>query len=230
MMSRRLIKVDRSKNLLTSMRVAVFGATGSTGTEIVGQCAARGHQVVAAARRPEAVSAPDGVQVKQISLDDDSSLRSAVAGCDVIVSALGDRGGLSGARRGTNLYSSAARALRKAMREEGVKRLIMLSSAGVQEDEGSSWIFNMLLRRYVMNLYLDMSRMEAILEESVPEIEFTVVRLPFLFGTKSSEFIVGDRALGNGAFRISYVDAARFVVQEIEERKWINGFPVPSYP
>ncbi len=210
------------------MKVVVFGATGATGLEIVKSAAKLGHTVVAAARRPEAIEAPEGVTTMRMDLDDEASLRDAMRGCDVVVSAVGT-GGLSAARKPTTLYSTGTRALRSAMRKEGVKRIIVLSSGGVEEEAGAPWFYNNILRRYVMNTYLDMARMEAILEESAEEIEFTSVRLTYLGNWGSKQYIVGDRTLGKGAFKISYEDAGMFVAKEIEERKWINGFPVPSY-
>ena len=211
------------------MKVAVFGATGATGIEIVKSLAAAGHEVVAAARRPEAVSAPEGVIVKTMDIKDESTLRDAMTGCHVIVSAIGT-GGLGSARRYTTLYTDCTRALRSAMRKEGVKRIIALSSGGVQEDEGAPWVYNSIIRRYTMNTYLDMARMEAILEES-EGIEFTSVRLVRLLPNtkKGKEIVVKDRVLGAGSYGITYEDAGKFVADECVQRKWINMYPVPSY-
>ncbi len=206
----------------------MFGATGATGIEIVKCLAADGHEVVAAARRPEAVQAPKGVRVVGMDIKDVSTLREAMRGCEVVISAIGT-GGLSSARKYTALYTDCTRALRAAMRAEGVSRIIALSSGGVQEDDASPWIYRAIIRRYTMNTYLDMARMEAILEES-EGIDFTSVRLVRLLpnGAKK-DVVVRDRVLGGGAYGISYADAGRFVADECVQKKWINMYPVPSY-
>lgn len=211
------------------MKVVVFGATGATGAEIVKSCTEKGFGVVAAARRVDAIKAPAGVSKVKMDFGDEASLRAAMAGCDVVVSAIGT-GGLKASSQGTDLYSVATRALRAAMRKEGVCRIIVLSSGGTVSDGNAPWFYNNVIRPYVMNTYIDMARMEAILEESAAEIEFTAVRLTFLGKWKSAKVIVGDGTLEKAAFKISYADAGKWVADEIEERKWINKFPVPSYP
>lgn len=80
-----------------------------------------------------------------------------------------------------------------------------------------------------MNTYLDMARMEAILEES-PDIEFTAVRLVQLVeGSQPKDYIVKDRLLKGDAYKISYLDSARFVAKEVSERKWVGKWPLISY-
>lgn len=209
------------------MKVVVFGATGNTGAEVVTACVSAGYQVVAAVRRPEAVTARAGVSVAQIDLSDSSSVEAAMEGCDVVVSGLG-LGGLGAARECATFYSDGVRTLRTAMRATGVKRIIVMSSSGVQEEAGAPWYYNLLLRRYVMNTYIDMARMETILEES-GDLQFTCVRLPYLVREGQGKLIVGDRTVGSAQFKLSYKDAALFIVDEIAAGKWIGCHPVPSY-
>ena len=114
------------------------------------------------------------------------------------------------------------------MCEAGVGRIIVLSSGGVEHDAAAPWFYRALLRKQLINTYLDMARMETILEES-EDIEWTAVRLTYLLSGDSREYLVADRTLGRGDFRIHFVDAAAFIAEEIDERRWIGKHPVIGY-
>ncbi|MEM9669516.1 MAG: NAD(P)H-binding protein [Pseudomonadota bacterium] len=209
------------------MRITVFGANGATGLEIVKQAVAAGHDVVGAVRRPDTLAELKGVEVRKIDLADQSSLEAAIKGSDVVISALG-HGGLKASSKFTTLYSDSTKAFRMAMTATGAKRLIVLSSGGVVEDGAAPCFYTKLLRRYLINTYVDMARMETILEES-KALEWTSVRLTYLQSGPSKPFLVEEGELGKGKFQINVIDAARFVVGELTERKWINGHPVLGY-
>lgn len=220
------------------MKVTVFGANGDSGKEIVKALVQNGHSVVAAVRRPETTtttSSDDSLSVKVVKYDfsDESSVKSAMEGSDAVISAIGS-GKLLAARDPTTLYRDATRAIRKAMRECGLKRLIVLSSGGVDEEyHHYPWIYTNILRRYIMNTYIDMARMETVLEES-DDLDWTSVRLPYLVEGKSQpDLVVADRGFGDRARtsgKIHFVDVGKFVAKEVEENKWIKKMPVVSYP
>jgi putative NADH-flavin reductase len=209
------------------MRVVIFGANGSTGQEIVKQALAAGHEVVGAVRRPQTLDHMAGIAVRKIDMSDEASLEMALDGADVVISALG-HGSVKAASKFTSLYSDAVRALRKAMRVKGVKRIIVLSSGGTVEDAKAPWFYTKLLRRYLLNTYTDMARMETVLEES-DDLEWTSVRLTYLRKGPSKPFIVQDGRIGRGNFQIHFVDAAQFIVEELADRQWLNRHPVLGY-
>ena len=209
------------------MRIVVIGANGTTGQEIVKQALAAGHQVVGAVRRPETLSHLAGVEVAKIDLSDHASLVRAMTGADAVVSALG-HGGLRASAQATTLYSDATRAIRAAMRETGVSRIVVLSSGGTVDNDEAPGFYTKLIRRYLINTYLDMARMETILEES-PDLDWTSVRLTFLRPGPSKPFLAEEGTLSRGTFQIHVTDAARFVVDELQAREWVKGHPVLGY-
>ena len=209
------------------MRIVVIGANGNTGQEIVKQALAAGHEAVGAVRRPETLSHIKGVEVAKINLRDHASLVAAMEGADAVVSALG-HGGLKAAAKFTTLYSDATRAIRAAMREAGISRILVLSSGGTVDNDEAPGFYTKLIRRYLINTYLDMARMETILEES-PDLDWTSVRLTFLRDGPSKPFLVEDGTLSRGTFQIHFTDAARFVVEELAAGRWIKCHPVLGY-
>ncbi|WP_326651927.1 MULTISPECIES: NAD(P)H-binding protein [unclassified Streptomyces] len=107
------------------MRLAVFGATGGIGQEIVTQALAAGHEVTAVVRDPArfTVTGP-GLQVFRADLKEGESLREAVAGRDAVLSGLGAR-----RRADAGIAAKLTRSVLWAMEAEGTRRLLVVSAA-----------------------------------------------------------------------------------------------------
>lgn len=106
------------------MRIAVFGATGTIGSRIVTEAAARGHEVVAVAR--ENGRRPDvELPVRFADPTDTEAVAAAVAGVDAVVSAIG---GASSGRPG--LVAEAAPSLVAGLQQADVRRLVVVGGAG----------------------------------------------------------------------------------------------------
>ena len=70
------------------MKVALYGATGKSGSRILKELISRGHQVIAIARNPSQVPQSGGdVSVRQDDLSDPRKIAAAVSGADAVVSA-----------------------------------------------------------------------------------------------------------------------------------------------
>jgi putative NADH-flavin reductase len=105
------------------MKLLVLGASGKTGSEVVRQALDAGHEVTAFVRDRAKLSITDaGLRVSigdAMSFDD---LRSALKGQDAVISTLG------ASKSSEKLIAPSTEALIKAMRETGVKRVVMMSS------------------------------------------------------------------------------------------------------
>ena len=113
----------------------VSGATGFIGAHLVGALRARGHTVVAAARRPQALLErfPD-LQVVAVDYRRDQSPRDwlpLLADVEAVVNAVGIF--REGAARFEDLHVSGPRALFDACVEAGVRRVIQISALGADE-------------------------------------------------------------------------------------------------
>ncbi|MGA7540659.1 MAG: NAD(P)-dependent oxidoreductase [Steroidobacteraceae bacterium] len=70
------------------MKVALYGATGRSGSRILRELVSRGHQVTAIVRNPAKLAAPaPGLRVRQDDLSDPSSIVAAIDGTEAVVSA-----------------------------------------------------------------------------------------------------------------------------------------------
>ncbi|MBO9707122.1 MAG: NAD(P)-dependent oxidoreductase [Caulobacter sp.] len=101
------------------MKVAVLGASGRAGSEITKELAARGHQVLAIARKPEAIPAAPGVTAVAGDASDPAALAELIRGADAVISALH--------------FDVPATTLLSALRQAGVGRLLVTGGAASLE-------------------------------------------------------------------------------------------------
>ncbi|MBS1885879.1 MAG: NAD(P)H-binding protein [Actinobacteria bacterium] len=114
------------------MRVAILGAGGTIGSQLVREALDRGHSVIAVVRRPEAAAGlPEEAEVRLADVEDGGALGDAVAGADAVVSALG---GVASGR--PEVVVAAAPVLLQALPEAGVPRLLVVGGAGSLEADG----------------------------------------------------------------------------------------------
>ncbi len=161
--------------------IAVFGATGRTGRALIGQAVAAGHPVVAVARRPGAIGVTHpGLRVVGAQLTDADALADALNGVDVVVSVLGVPS-LRESRKGTTVHSAGTRAIRQAMTRAGVRRIVVVSSGGVQTEPMGNWVYTHVVKRFFLApVYADMRVMEE--ELRAGDLDWTIVRPSYLRG------------------------------------------------
>ena len=101
------------------MKVAVLGASGRAGSEITKELAARGHEVVAIARKPEAIPQLPGVAPRAGDAASPAALAELIRGTDAVISALH--------------FDIPAATLLTALREAEVPRLLVTGGAASLE-------------------------------------------------------------------------------------------------
>lgn len=188
------------------MRLAVFGATGGTGTELVRQALDAGHEVTAVVRDPARLIAPRNSRLRVVSADvmDAGAIVPAVEDSDAVVSALGRRP--SGPAR---VCSDGVRNILSAMDKTGVRRLAVVSAAGAYNDPHDGPVTRLvakpLLQRLLRESFADTREMDSQVQAS--GTEWTIVRPPRL--TKGSRRGRYRTAIGHTVgHRISRADLA----------------------
>jgi putative NADH-flavin reductase len=154
------------------MKLVVLGATGGTGLEIIRQAIGRGHSVTALVRSPGRLNAFafDGrIGVIKGDLLNSSELEMVMAGRDAVLSAFGSRPDEPRVRR------QFAIALRKAMMQTGVRRVVVVSTAFLFRDSIAPFLVGRLFFRDAM---ADASEMEGLVAEG--GLDWTIVRPPRL--------------------------------------------------
>jgi len=137
------------------LKIVVIGASaGTTGGLFVKKALGAGHSVTAIARTPSKIEEEhDNLTVVQGDVKKPETLVEPLKGCDVVIGAFGHRA-FSDTFRATTLYSDGAKAVLDAMKQAGVKRLLMLSSSGTAHTPGSPFVWDYLFRVRVRACFL----------------------------------------------------------------------------
>ncbi len=122
------------------MKLIVFGATGGTGQQLVTQALAQGHAVTAFVRRPEMMTTQHAaLTVVQGDVTAAAAVAAAMAGHEVVLSALGTRGGPAVLPDGT-------RKILEAMAQAGIRRSLWVSSFGAGDSlKQMGWLAQTLI-------------------------------------------------------------------------------------
>ena len=119
------------------LTIAVVGATSRTADELIPQAIWRGHKVIALARRPHAVKFQNHPNLTLVSADVENaaSLVKALKGHGdaVVVSTFGAREDPDAEVPQSSLMTNGVTNIFQAMKANGNKKLITVSSASVQE-------------------------------------------------------------------------------------------------
>ena len=210
-----------------SKTIALFGATGGSGLCIIEEALLKGYKIIAAVRNPKALERfKDKIEIRIVDIYDNKSVKDAVKGADLIVSSIGT-GGIIQASVATDVYSVTTRAILLAAENLKIDRLLFITSCGVDYDEGGGWFYNYIIKKIIMNTYMDMMKMETIVEMS--DLKWTIARPSRLVDGTSKDFFGKERKIQSGTFSISRTDLAKFIIHEIENENWIHGRPALSY-
>ena len=107
------------------MRLAVFGGTGLAGAAVARMAIENGHQVRALVRSPATRPVVSGADVVRGDALDPHAVARTIAGTDAVVSTLGGF-------RGPESIATGTRNIIAAMRETGLRRLVVLQGFHVE--------------------------------------------------------------------------------------------------
>ncbi len=213
----------------------VLGGSGRTGVHVLAHAAARGHDVRALVRDPDAVQAPTGVQLiagTPVSIDD---IRRAAQDADAVITVLNN------SRASDNPWAKpisppsfmtdAARAVLTVMAQLGVRRYVAVSTQGVAED----WQRLNPVMRGLINIsnikagFDDHNGVDTLVRAS--SMDWTLVR-PVALTDKPGAGPL--RAALPGTEKPGRVvnrgDLAAFLVDTVEQSTWIHQTPVVWNP
>jgi putative NADH-flavin reductase len=201
------------------MKIAIIGASGQTGAELIREALTRGHEIIGVARTPENIASDDPRIIKRRGdAFDRQSIVDGVEGADVVITSIGKRNLLD--KRYT-LNTDGHRNVVEGMRQHNVERLIPISSFGAAQGvvrKGIRRKIYLFLRR---KYYGDMNRMEQDVLSS--GLHVTVVRAPMLHNreaTHSYEVVEGNE-LPQGK-SVSRADLAHFILEQLESEQSVN--------
>lgn len=213
---------DRDAGREAVVKIVVFGANGRTGRLIVAQALDAGHEVTAMVRDAAHAPAPHTrlrVTTGEVTRDQ-AAVSAAVAGQDAVLTAFGSPSTWHGLVTPT-LTVQAAPLITRAMRETGVRRLVMLSAHGVGET--GKEVAPLLRPVYwaLGPMFADKLAGERIVRDSGQD--WTLVYPAMLVnGRRTGDYRVGERLRMTGIARISRADVADFMLRESVECAYLH--------
>ncbi|MFC8665203.1 NAD(P)-dependent oxidoreductase [Streptomyces sp. NPDC057199] len=201
------------------MNILILGATGPTGRHVLDLAIAAGDTVTVLARRPEALADLAG-RVTVIAGDATSheDVAKAMIGQDAVISALGR----STSVRADDLFTRATAAVIGAAEEQGVSRLVWLSSFGVGDTyKSASALQKLMYRTFLRNIYANKELSENAIRSS--GLDWTLVYPTLLTkGPAEGTYLAGDRLPMKGNPKISRADVAAFMHKAAHGTEWIG--------
>ncbi|MFE4825055.1 NAD(P)-dependent oxidoreductase [Streptomyces sp. NPDC056704] len=201
------------------MNILILGATGPTGRHVVDLALAAGDTVTVLARRPEALAdLADQVNVVAGDATSHRDVAKAMIGQDAVISALGR----STSVRADDLFTRAAAAVIAAAEEQGVSRLVWMSSFGVGATyKSASAVQKTMYCTFLRNIYANKELSENAIRSS--GLDWTLVYPTLLTkGPAKGTYRADDRLPMKGNPKISRADAAAFMHKAAHSSEWIH--------
>jgi uncharacterized protein YbjT (DUF2867 family) len=203
------------------MRIAVFGATGGTGREVVKQALAAGHQVTALARDPSRLVGSDpNLTVVAGSVLEAAPVLQALQGTDAAIVSLGNT-----ANNPDYVVSQGTQVILDAIGQlGGPQRMVVVSSIGVGDSKDQvPFAFKMLMKTVLRRAMEDKERQEALVKAS--GLDWTIVRPGGLTdGPATGQYRAGlEPTISAG--QVARADVAAFVLQQLTDDAYLRQTP-----
>jgi putative NADH-flavin reductase len=202
------------------MKIALIGATGYVGSEILAESLARGHDITAIVRHPEKLAPHKHLTVKKGDVFH-PELSSLLFAHDVVISAFNAFGGVS-VEEGYQSQILGTYALIDAMKKAGIPRLLMVGGAGSLEVSPKLRLVDTPeFPKQWKEMALSMAEVLNILKQE-NELDWTFLSPSAMLepGERTRKFRLGKNTLlrdSDGKSRISTQDYAVAMLDEVEK-------------
>lgn len=203
------------------MKIIIFGATGTIGQALVKQSLEAGHEVTAFCRDNTKLTISSHPNLYHINSDvlNEGSVEHAVKGQDAVCIVLG-----SGKNRKSTIRSQGTQVILKAMKTNGIKRLICQSTLGTGDSKQNLNFFwkHIMFGWFLKKIFIDHVRQENFVRNS--SIDWTIVRpSAFTDGPITEKYIHGFGPHQKGlSLKIARNDVAHFILKELSTNEYIQ--------
>jgi uncharacterized protein YbjT (DUF2867 family) len=202
------------------MKILIVGASRGTGAESSKAAVARGHQVTAFARNPDALAFESERLTKHRGdFHDSASVDDAVRGQEAVIVTASSTS-LRGFRENPTYFSEGTRYVIESMQKRGVRRLAVLSALGTGDSRPLlPWVFQKLVVSFLLKVpFEDHERQEQLVRES--GLEWVIARPSRLTRGPARRRYVARSGLERVPASISRADVADFLVKAVEGDTW----------
>jgi uncharacterized protein YbjT (DUF2867 family) len=204
---------------LSPLRIALFGATGGTGRQVLAQALEQGHGVRALVRDPTKLPEQAGLTRIVGDVLDPEATRRCIEGADAVICVLGSR---HGGREPVEAVGTWH--ILEAMQSRGVRRLIAVTSLGVGDSRAQiNPLFRAIMDLTLKPIMQAKEEQERLIKAS--GLDWTIVRPGGLTdGPRTGRYRCGiDPRIRGG--RVSRADVADFVLRQLTNRDFLHQTP-----
>ncbi|MEK7892794.1 SDR family oxidoreductase [Burkholderia contaminans] len=204
--------------------VALFGATGPTGTHIIEEALKQGYNLSVYTRDAKKLASFAGrIEIVVGDLQDQSAIAKCIQGADAVISALGPNGlKVQGDKPVMHGLSNIIVAMKRA----GVRRLVQISTAAYRDPkDGFAFkphAFALLFKVIARKGYEDIKATGELVANS--NLDWTLVRIPNLKdGPADGSVDVGWYGTTRLGMKLSRGNLAKFLVDQLTDRKFVRA-------
>ncbi|MBN2990569.1 NAD(P)-dependent oxidoreductase [Pseudomonas cedrina subsp. fulgida] len=192
-------------------KIAIIGATGRAGSQLLEEALRRGHSVVAIARNVDSIAVQHGVTVKQADALNADELQQAIHGSDVVISA-------------AHFKTVPAQAVIDPVKKAGVKRLLVVGGAGSLLLPSGERVIDSagFPEEYREEASAGSQFLDRLRQEKDVDWSFISPSAEFVEGARTQAFRLGQDHLlisSEGRSWISFADYAIALIDEVESPK-----------
>jgi putative NADH-flavin reductase len=197
------------------MHIALYGATGKSGSRILTELLSRGHQVTAIVRNPAKLAAQPGLTVVEGDVSSASTIAAKIKGVDAVVSAYGP------SADDTDQLLPVTEHFIEAVKEAGTPRFLVVGGAGSLEvAPGVTLIESGHIPAEWLPIAVSHAKVLKLLQKSTINWTYFSPAGFFVPGERTGKFRLGTNQLianEQGDSRISLEDYAIALVDELEK-------------
>lgn len=205
------------------MRIAVFGATGGTGLQVIQQALDKEYHVTALVRNLAKLPIDDaGLRIVTGNALDMQSVKATVEGADAVICSLGMT-----PDNPPDMLEDATHNIIAAMNEAGIRRLVVVTSMGLGNSRDQvGLVFKTLMKTVMKEVMEQKDRQEAVVRAS--DLDWVIVRP----GGLTDGPFTGQYQAGNDphikAGQVSRADVASFVLAQVTDDTYLRQAPAIS--
>ncbi|MBK5930866.1 NAD(P)-dependent oxidoreductase [Halochromatium salexigens] len=203
------------------MKIALFGATGGTGRQVLAQGLAQGHEVRALARDPEKLEPATGLEIIAGDVLDQAAVDACLTGTDAVICVLGSHGSTQ------PVEAEGSERIIAGMQRLGIRRLIAVTSMGVGDSRDQvPGFFRVIMQLTLKKIMAAKEVQEQRIRDS--GLDWTIVRPGGLTdGPATGSYRSGvDKSIQ--ATRVARADVADFVLQQLLDERYLRQAPAVS--
>lgn len=197
------------------MKIALFGATGRVGQQILQLAIHNGHTITALVRNPSKLDKHEQVKTIQGDARDSQAVEQTIKGADVVVSALStDK---------TTTLTDALPHIIQTMEHAAIRRIVTIGTAGILTSRTEPGKFRYETSESKRRLTFAADQHRQVYEMlRASGLDWTIVCPTYLpDGAARGNYRVEENLLPIGGKEITVGDTAHFAYDVVTQDKWI---------